>query len=90
MSIGTPSSAPESPPTPPLGPPPTGCPPISWLPWVDRPERASAVAQAMREAGYLILAEGGGGTVLSLSPPLNIGADVLEAGLDTLIERLRA
>ncbi|HUP32405.1 MAG TPA: aspartate aminotransferase family protein [Gaiellaceae bacterium] len=54
------------------------------------PELAQAVTAAAFERGLLLLACGLYGNVLRLLPPLNVGGDELDAGLELLEESLRA
>lgn len=48
------------------------------------PERAGRVVTAALRQGWILLAGGFHGNVLSLSPPLTIGRHLLEAGVDML------
>jgi 4-aminobutyrate aminotransferase-like enzyme len=52
----------------------------------DTPERAaSATAEALRR-GLILLPSGSEGQVLSLTPPLCIGREALDAALDVLLD----
>ena len=53
-----------------------------------RPEIAHVATQAMLERGYVLLPSGPEGRVLSLTPPLSIGAGALLAACDTLVDWL--
>lgn len=50
------------------------------------PELARAVARLCHEQGVLVLVTGTSGNVIRLLPPLVIGQDLLQEGLDILIE----
>jgi 4-aminobutyrate aminotransferase-like enzyme len=54
------------------------------------PDRARAVTAAAFDRGLLLLACGLHGNVLRLLPPLNVGGDELDAGLEILDQALAA
>ncbi len=50
-----------------------------------RPEIAHVATQALLERGYVLLPSGPEGRVLSLTPPLTIGAEALQTACDELV-----
>ena len=54
------------------------------------PERAHAAAQALLQAGWIVLCEGERANVLSLTPPLTIDEALLDAGLGAIEAELRS
>ena len=56
---------------------------------LDSPERAARLVRRALELGWILLAEGEDGRVLSLTPPLTIAEPVLDAAADTLVSLLR-
>ena len=54
------------------------------------PELARAVATAMHQQGVIVLTCGTYGNVLRFLPPLTIGDDLLDEGLDVLADTLAA
>ncbi len=56
---------------------------------LEEPERAGGVVREALQRGWILLGEGSEGNVLALTPPLTIAPDVLDAGLDALVELLR-
>jgi len=53
---------------------------------LDSGERARAIVRSALESGWIVLGEGPGGNVLTLTPPLTIDADVLAHAIDRLAE----
>jgi 4-aminobutyrate aminotransferase/(S)-3-amino-2-methylpropionate transaminase len=51
-------------------------------------EIALPLTSRMLERGFVVLPSGDGGCVLSLTPPLSIGASALDAAVDALVELL--
>ncbi len=56
---------------------------------VDAADARRVVSEMLCE-GWILLAEGADGRVLSLTPPLTISEQLLESGVDRLVEHLRA
>jgi 4-aminobutyrate aminotransferase-like enzyme len=54
----------------------------------DGPETATAATAAALAAGYVVLPAGDDGRVISVTPPLGIGAEALLAGLAAVLEAL--
>jgi len=54
----------------------------------DAPERAAAAVRASLGEGVIALPSGDDGRVISISPPLSIAREVLEAALDTLADAI--
>ena len=55
---------------------------------VDRSDVATRVVAEALRSGWILLGEGEGGRVLTLSPPLNIPDALLDGALERLVELL--